>query len=269
MDNLPPDQLGGHAPQPRYCFIIKRPDFSGYGFNLHAEKSRPGQFIGKVDENSPAEIAGLREGDRIVEVNGINISQENHKQVVQRIKAVPNETKLLVVDKIADEYYKKINVMVKSSMPNVLVRSSEDEAISSSGKPEVNGNNNNNNFQEAVVPVVSSEKNMEDIINNAGVQDTSDGGHHHRIKTSPSSRSSSSSVEKKPMSLTSDDGSSTRTTPSPVPLNRSDSDRTDWDGLNLSLTAREMRERIGSRKKSDPRREKLDMRKKYEIIQTL
>ena len=73
----------------------------------------------------------------------------------------------------------------------------------------------------------------------------------------------------KPTSLTSDDGSSTRTTPSPVPLNRSDSDRTDWDGLNLSLTAREMRERIGSRKKSDPRREKLDMRKKYEIIQTL
>ena len=73
----------------------------------------------------------------------------------------------------------------------------------------------------------------------------------------------------KPMSLTSDDGSSTRTTPSPVPLNRSDSDRTDWDGLNLSLTAREMRERIGSKKKTDPRRDKLDMRKKYEIIQTL
>ena len=71
------------------------------------------------------------------------------------------------------------------------------------------------------------------------------------------------------MSLTSDDGSSNRTTPSPVPLNRSDSDRTDWDGLNLSLTAREMRERIGSKKKADPRRDKLDMRKKYEIIQTL
>ena len=81
MDNLPPD-----APRPRLCHVIKRPDFSGYGFNLHAEKARPGQFIGKVDEDSPAEIAGLREGDRIVEVNGVNISQENHKQVVQRIK---------------------------------------------------------------------------------------------------------------------------------------------------------------------------------------
>ena len=199
MDNLPPDQ-GGHAPQPRYCYIIKRPDFSGYGFNLHAEKSRPGQFIGKVDENSPSEIAGLREGDRIIEVNGINISQENHKQVVQRIKAMPNETKLLVVDKITDDYYKKINVMVKSSMPNVLVRSSEDEAIiissSKQQETEVNGNNtgNHHNFQEAVVPVgVVSDIN--DI-----AEDTEDGGHHggqhHRIKTSPSSRSSSSSVEK-------------------------------------------------------------------------
>jgi len=34
-----------------------------------------GQFIGKVDPNSPAEAAGLREGDKIIEVNGVNISQ--------------------------------------------------------------------------------------------------------------------------------------------------------------------------------------------------
>ena len=73
----------------------------------------------------------------------------------------------------------------------------------------------------------------------------------------------------KPMSVSSDDGSSPRTTPSPTTLERSDSDRTDWDGLNLSLTAREMRERIGSKKKADPRKDKLDMRKKFDIIQTL
>ena len=28
-----------------------------------------GQYIGKIDGGSPAEAAGLREGDRIVEVN--------------------------------------------------------------------------------------------------------------------------------------------------------------------------------------------------------
>lgn len=73
--------LPSNAPSPRLCHIAKWPDFDGYGFNLHADKSRPGQYIGKVDENSPADVAGLCEGDRIIEVNGVNISNENHKQV--------------------------------------------------------------------------------------------------------------------------------------------------------------------------------------------
>lgn len=70
-----------NAPAPRLCVVTKWPDFEGYGFNLHAEKSKPGQYIGKVDAASPAEVAGLLEGDRIVEVNGVNIANENHKQV--------------------------------------------------------------------------------------------------------------------------------------------------------------------------------------------
>ncbi len=86
----------------RLCHVTKRPDFDGYGFNLHAEKGRPGQYIGKVDEGSPAESAGLRQGDRIVEVNAVNIGTESHKQVVERIKSVPNETRLLVIDPKAD-----------------------------------------------------------------------------------------------------------------------------------------------------------------------
>lgn len=104
----------------RLCHIIKWENFDGYGFNLHAEKNKPGQYIGKVDENSPAEAAGLKEGDRIIEVNEVNISNENHKQVVQRIKTVPDETKLLVVDKEADNYFKSKNIVIKSDLPNVI-----------------------------------------------------------------------------------------------------------------------------------------------------
>ena len=55
IDGIPED-----APQIRLCHIKKRSDFNGYGFNLHAEKSKPGQFIGTVDERSPAERAGLK-----------------------------------------------------------------------------------------------------------------------------------------------------------------------------------------------------------------
>lgn len=76
MSSIPAD-----APAPRLCHIIKRPDFDGFGFNLFAGKARAGQFIGKVDSGSPAEAAGLKPGDRIVEVNGVNVSNENHKQV--------------------------------------------------------------------------------------------------------------------------------------------------------------------------------------------
>ncbi|KAF5275363.1 hypothetical protein FQR65_LT04191, partial [Abscondita terminalis] len=87
----------------RLCHIMKWDNFDGYGFNLHAEKGKPGQYIGKVDDGSPAEAAGLRQGDRILEVNGESIANKTHKQVVEAIKGLPNETKLLVVDPHEEE----------------------------------------------------------------------------------------------------------------------------------------------------------------------
>jgi C-terminal processing protease CtpA/Prc len=116
-----------NEPRPRLCHLRRWPDFDGYGFNLHCEKSKPGQYIGKVDHNSPAESAGLRENDRIIEVNYVPIGNENHKQVVGRIKEgvtrngtkYPEEVILLVVDQDTDLYYKRKNYVVKSSDPNV------------------------------------------------------------------------------------------------------------------------------------------------------
>lgn len=45
-------------------------------------------------------------------------------QVVQRIKAVKDETRLLVVDPAADKYYKSRNIVVRGSQGNVITRSS-------------------------------------------------------------------------------------------------------------------------------------------------
>jgi C-terminal processing protease CtpA/Prc len=115
-ETLPPD-----APRPRLCHLRKWSDYSGYGFNLHAEKNRPGQYIGKVDPGSPAETAGLREGDRIIEVNGTNIAMENHQQVVERIRSVNNETKFLVVDEATDNFYKERKIVVSGEMTNIEV----------------------------------------------------------------------------------------------------------------------------------------------------
>jgi membrane-associated protease RseP (regulator of RpoE activity) len=72
-----------------------------------------------VDPGSAAEAAGLRLGDRIVEVNGHSVVDESHKEVVQRIKTIPNETKLLVIDPSGQLFYAERNIAITSSMPNV------------------------------------------------------------------------------------------------------------------------------------------------------
>ena len=74
-----------------------------------------------MDPGSAAEGAGLQLGDRIIEVNGACVIDETHKQVVQRIKNIPNETKLLVIDPVGQAYYTERNIIIKSSMPNVKV----------------------------------------------------------------------------------------------------------------------------------------------------
>ncbi|XP_048871467.1 Na(+)/H(+) exchange regulatory cofactor NHE-RF2 [Brienomyrus brachyistius] len=94
--------------KPRLC-VIKKAD-SGYGFHLHGEKGRSGQYIRKVEPASPADIAGLRTGDRVLEVNGDNVEKETHYQVVQRIRAVPHETRLLVVDNATDEHLRRLQL---------------------------------------------------------------------------------------------------------------------------------------------------------------
>ncbi|XP_062244027.1 Na(+)/H(+) exchange regulatory cofactor NHE-RF2-like [Platichthys flesus] len=88
--------------RPRLCFLHKGE--GGYGFHLHGERNRGGQFIRRVEPGSSADLAGLRPGDRVVEVNGENVEKENHHQVVNRIREVDHRTRLLVVDRDTDDY---------------------------------------------------------------------------------------------------------------------------------------------------------------------
>lgn len=60
--------------RPRLCHMKKIAN--SYGFNLHSEKSKTGQFIRAVDEDSPADKAGLRPQDKIIQVfNTVTMSQ--------------------------------------------------------------------------------------------------------------------------------------------------------------------------------------------------
>ncbi|KAM4843384.1 Na(+)/H(+) exchange regulatory cofactor NHE-RF1 [Thomomys bottae] len=105
------------TPLPRLCCLEKGPN--GYGFHLHGEKGKVGQFIRLVEPGSPAEKAGLLAGDRLVEVNGENVEKETHQQVVSRIRAALNAVRLLVVDPEADEQFKKLGVPIGEQLLRV------------------------------------------------------------------------------------------------------------------------------------------------------
>lgn len=173
-----PDLLPAEAPAPRLCHLIKIPTFDGYGFNLHAEKSRPGQFIGKVDSGSPAELAGMLEGDRIVEVNGVNIASESHRQVVERIRAVPNETRLLVVDSATDAWYTEHKLVPRSTQDNVrYIRTpttGDDDAVVDGGAP-ANGHHAETAAEEPQSASLPSAKEEPEEPKKAAADDDADG----------------------------------------------------------------------------------------------
>ena len=109
------------APKPRLCHIKKWKDWNGYGFKLQVERRKYGYFIGRVDSNSPAALSGIKVGDRLIEVNGVKITDETLEQVMMGIKFDQNGVSLLLLDLDADKYYKDRKLVVTGEMSNVLV----------------------------------------------------------------------------------------------------------------------------------------------------
>lgn len=101
---------------PRLCILNN--DGSGYGFNLECERGKFGQFVRNIRAGSPAERGGLRSHDRVVEVNGKNVEEFTHQQVVTQIKENEQAVGLLVVDPETDAYFAKRGVRVTGALLN-------------------------------------------------------------------------------------------------------------------------------------------------------
>lgn len=68
-----------------------------------------GFFIRDVEENSPAESAGLKEMDRLVAVNGVDVEGWSHDQIVNSIRKSGDTCCFLVVDKFTDQMYQLVS----------------------------------------------------------------------------------------------------------------------------------------------------------------
>uniref|UniRef100_UPI00398F1BEA Na(+)/H(+) exchange regulatory cofactor NHE-RF3-like n=1 Tax=Pristiophorus japonicus TaxID=55135 RepID=UPI00398F1BEA len=101
-----------HLPfKSRKLYLVK--GSCGYGFLLKTEKtiSRTlGQYLREVDAGSPAEICGMKEGDRLLAINGENIEGLEHEVVVKMIKQSGNQTTLIVINTEGDKYFTSLGL---------------------------------------------------------------------------------------------------------------------------------------------------------------
>ncbi|NXC39511.1 NHRF3 protein, partial [Penelope pileata] len=100
--------------KPRICKMVKGP--SGFGFSLNMIKNKPGLLINEVQKQGPADTAGVENNDILVEVNGVNVTNEPYDEVVARIKDSGDRLTLLVCSRDAYEYFQGQNIPITASM---------------------------------------------------------------------------------------------------------------------------------------------------------
>ncbi|NWR77577.1 NHRF3 protein, partial [Centropus unirufus] len=100
--------------KPRICNMMKGP--SGYGFSLNMIKNKPELFINEVKNEGPADTAGVKNNDFLVEVNGVNVMNEPYDKVVARIQDSGDRLTLLVCSKDAYKYFHSQNIPITASM---------------------------------------------------------------------------------------------------------------------------------------------------------
>lgn len=122
--------------RPRLC-VLENGDGS-YGFHLHTEKGKSGQFIRLVEPDTPASASGLLVGDRLMFVNGENVEDESHQQVVARIRATSVALELIVVDADTAELLNKHNLKCQKEFVTEGIFLPDRDSVSERGDAESN-----------------------------------------------------------------------------------------------------------------------------------
>uniref|UniRef100_A0A4W3ISM8 PDZ domain containing 1 n=1 Tax=Callorhinchus milii TaxID=7868 RepID=A0A4W3ISM8_CALMI len=109
--------VNGKTAQPKLCYLVK--ESSGYGFSLKSTEGIPGLFITEVSSIGVAAEAGVQLNDRLIELNGENVENFTHEQVVSKIKGAEDYIVLLLVDEESDKYFKNKKITIVAPMASV------------------------------------------------------------------------------------------------------------------------------------------------------
>ena len=101
-------------PKPRLVTLVKD---QGYGFFL---QDQDGHYLNQISPGEPADLAGVKDNDRIVEINGTNVESATHAHVVDLIRESGDKVSFLIVDKETDEYYKSRDILITSALLGIV-----------------------------------------------------------------------------------------------------------------------------------------------------
>ncbi|XP_076858014.1 Na(+)/H(+) exchange regulatory cofactor NHE-RF3 [Brachyhypopomus gauderio] len=115
----PPTTNGVATPPPKLklCFLQK--STSGFGFSVKSTKGEAGVFMVDVVAGGVADKAGVKAGDRLVEINGENVESAAHDQIVVKVKAAERGLMFLLVDAATDKYYKNKRITLGAGLATV------------------------------------------------------------------------------------------------------------------------------------------------------
>ncbi|XP_034060160.1 PDZ domain containing 3b isoform X2 [Gymnodraco acuticeps] len=94
------------TPSPRLC-VLKRDEGESYGFNLRVERGRQGHIVRNVVSGGVAGFSGLKDGDRLLEVNNCFVEDIPHPEVAGKIRLSGNQLCLLLLD--GEEYEQAVS----------------------------------------------------------------------------------------------------------------------------------------------------------------
>ncbi|XP_008105893.1 Na(+)/H(+) exchange regulatory cofactor NHE-RF3 [Anolis carolinensis] len=107
--------------QPRECKLTRK-EGENYGFCLRIEKYKMGHLIRNVEKDSPAEKAGLRDGDRVLRINGVFVDKEDHGKVADLVRTSADDVVLFVLDEESYENAHKDGVCLEELGQNAQLQ---------------------------------------------------------------------------------------------------------------------------------------------------
>ncbi|XP_039697329.1 Na(+)/H(+) exchange regulatory cofactor NHE-RF3 isoform X2 [Pteropus medius] len=94
--------------QPRLCYLVK--EGSSYGFSLKTVQGKKGVYMTDITPQGVAMKAGVLADDHVMEVNGENVEDATHEEVVEKVRKSGSRVMFLLVDKETDKHHREQNI---------------------------------------------------------------------------------------------------------------------------------------------------------------